>query len=70
MVADAIANDDRVEFSSVRMESTRRQVTFTARKSALSVAPLLASYITDEKIHGNLPFPRYALHNMIMGSYT
>ena len=28
----------------------------------------LASYNVDEKTHGNLPFPRYALPNMVLGS--
>jgi hypothetical protein len=42
--------------------------------AALSLSALLGrchstlvSYVAYEKIRGNLPFPRYALHNMIMG---
>ena len=27
----------------------------------------LVSYVAEEKIRRNLSFPRYALHNMIMG---
>jgi hypothetical protein len=27
----------------------------------------LASYVADEKIRGNIPFSRYALHDMIIG---
>ena len=49
-------------------ESSRRRV------AALSLPALigrcrstLASYVADEKIRGNLPFPRYVLHNMIIG---
>ena len=44
------------------------------RIAALSLLALLGrcrstlvNYVADEKIRGNLPFPRFALHNMIMG---
>jgi hypothetical protein len=54
--------------ASLDHESSRRRV------AALSLPALigrcrstLASYVADEKIRGDLPFPRYALHNMILG---
>jgi hypothetical protein len=44
------------------------------RVAALSLPALIgrcrstpASYVADEKIRGSLPFPRYALHNILMG---
>jgi hypothetical protein len=48
-------------------ESSRRTVAVLSLPALIGrCRSTLASYVVDEKIRGNLPFPRYALHNMIM----